>query len=88
MTISVSFIGRRGRTSKNAKSGGDEEVKTSVRDWLHQRPTYFYESGIHAFIRRRGYYVEKWGFEPVMCSLYMFDCVPCFLCSGIGCITF
>ncbi|KAF6028815.1 hypothetical protein EB796_012879 [Bugula neritina] len=44
----------------------DEEVKTAVRSWLRSQPSFFYEAGIHALIKRwtaavdnGGDYIEK-----------------------------
>lgn len=47
--------------SDGTKSGGDEEVKTGVRKWLHQQPVEFYEARIYTFIHRCNTAVERRG---------------------------
>lgn len=39
----------------------DEEVKTVVKDWLHQQPAEFYEAEIHGFICRWDTDIERGG---------------------------
>ena len=37
----------------------DEEVKTAEIKWLREQPTEFYQSGIHALIRRGNIVIES-----------------------------